>query len=146
MKEIKEILKDHQLKVTDCRIQMLELFHKERKTITHGEIEKSMSVKHDRVTVYRTLHSFLEKNIIHKISSPDHVSKYALCTVEDHCHACKDHTEHVHNTDHLHFVCERCMSTTCIDTDLDKLIPLPSGFKLTQANVTLSGLCSKCSK
>lgn len=146
MKDSKEILRDNDLKVTDCRLQMLELFLKEKKTITHGEIEKSMSIKHDRVTVYRTLNSFLEKNIIHKIASPDHIGKYALCTVQEHCNACKDHKEHVHNIEHLHFVCEKCRSTTCIDMDLDKAIPLPEGFKLVQTNITLMGLCSNCSK
>lgn len=146
MKDNKEILRDNGLKVTDCRLQMLELFLKDKKTITHGEIEKSMSTKHDRVTVYRTLNSFLEKNIIHKIASPDHIGKYALCTVQEHCNDCKDHKEHVHNIEHLHFVCEKCSSTTCIDMDLDKTIPLPEGFKLIQTNITLMGLCSNCSK
>ncbi len=146
MKETKDILKDKHLKVTDCRVQMLELFLKEKKTITHGEIERSLITKHDRVTVYRTLHSFLEKNIIHKIASPDHIGKYALCTVEDNCNECKTHTEHVHNIEHLHFVCEKCKSTTCIDIHLEELIPLPKGFKLNPTNITLTGFCNKCSK
>lgn len=146
MKETIGILKENHLKITDCRVQMLELFMQERKMITHSEIEKSLSVKHDRVTVYRTLNSFIDKNIIHKIASTDPVGKYALCTVEDHCNDCHQHNEHVHNNEHIHFVCDVCKATTCIDSDISKLISLPKGYALNHKNITFSGICDKCGK
>ncbi|MBI4664198.1 MAG: transcriptional repressor [Verrucomicrobia bacterium] len=49
--------------------------------------------------------------------------------------------------DHFHFCCDECGKVFDIDTkDLDGVsqISLPGGFKLTQREISLRGLCPEC--
>ena len=76
--EIKEILKRSQLSVTASREKILHLFLEEAGALAHGDIEKKAGEKFDRVTVYRTLQTFVEKGIIHTIPTVDNSIRYAL--------------------------------------------------------------------
>ena len=64
--EIKEILKRNNLSVTGSREKILSLFFDQPGALAHGDIEKRAGEKFDRVTVYRTLQTFVEKGIIQK--------------------------------------------------------------------------------
>src|ERR1700709_2560919 len=99
-KEINDILKRNQLSVTGSRVKILELFLSKNGALAHGDIEKSAGEKFDRVTVYRTLQSFLDKGIIHSIPTVDNSVRYALC--KDDC------TGGHHLDNHIHFVCKNC--------------------------------------
>ena len=77
--QIDYILKSNQLSVTGSRKRILELFLESNGALAHGDIEKKTGEKFDRVTVYRTLQSFLEKGIIHTIPTADNSIRYALC-------------------------------------------------------------------
>ena len=68
---IDEILKQNQLSVTGSRKKILELFLSNEGALAHSDIEKKTGEKFDRVTIYRTLHTFLEKGIIHNIPTAD---------------------------------------------------------------------------
>ena len=58
-----EILKKNQLSVTDSRKQILELFINSEGALAHSDIEKHTGDIFDRVTVYRTLQTFVDKGI-----------------------------------------------------------------------------------
>src|ERR1700682_5066113 len=104
---IDDILKRHQLSVTDSRKQILSLFLKHPGAFSHGDIEKKVGQEFDRVTIYRTLQTFLDKGIIHNIPTADNFVQYALC--RDNCSA-GHHEDH-----HVHFVCDVCGNTICLD-------------------------------
>lgn len=70
--------------------------------------------------VYRTLQSFVEKGLIHLIPTTDNAIKYALC--KDDCEAGHHHDNHVH------FVCDECGKTTCLDEVTIPSVKLPKGF------------------
>ena len=74
-----EVLKRNQLSVTESRIQILELFYNKNNALEHNDIEKVTGEKFDRVTIYRTLQTFVEKGIIHTIPTADNSVRYALC-------------------------------------------------------------------
>ena len=59
--KIDEILKHNQLSVTGSRKKILELFLSSAGALAHSDIEKKTGEKFDRVTIYRTLNTFLEK-------------------------------------------------------------------------------------
>src|SRR3979409_531449 len=101
--EIKEILKRTKLSVTGGREKILGLFLNHEGALSHGDIEKKAGEKFDRVTVYRTLQTFLEKGIIHAIPTPDNSIRYALCKDD-----CSDGHHHDH---HVHFLCTQCQNT-----------------------------------
>ena len=135
-KEINHILKRNQLSVTGSRTKILELFLSKNEALAHGDIEKNAGEKFDRVTVYRTLQSFLDKGIIHSIPTADNSIRYALC--KDDC------TEGHHHDNHIHFVCKSCGITTCLDDVHIPLVELPKGFKMQQIEMVVSGKCKDC--
>jgi len=129
------ILRRKNLSVTDSRKKILTLFLTAPDALTHGDIEKKAGEKFDRVTVYRTLQTFVEKGIVHTIPTADNTIRYALC---------KDCTEGHHHDDHVHFVCSNCGKTICLDDVVSPRIPLPEGFRAESVQVLIHGCCRNC--
>jgi Fur family ferric uptake transcriptional regulator len=130
------ILKTNQLSITGSRKRILELFLTNNGALAHGDIEKKAGEKIDRVTVYRTLQSFLEKGIIHTIPTADNSVRYALC--KDEC------TEGHHHDNHVHFVCNVCGNTTCLEHVTIPPVKLPAGFQPIDYQMVVTGLCENC--
>jgi Fur family ferric uptake transcriptional regulator len=133
---ITDILKRNQLSVTESRRKILELFHQSKGALAHADIEKSSAEHFDRVTIYRTLQTFVDKGIIHTIPTSDNSVRYALC--KDECSA--GH----HHDDHVHFICDQCDITYCLDHVVVPKLSLPSGFHAKQTDVVVSGVCKNC--
>ena len=131
-----EILKKNQLSVTDGRKKILELFLNSEGALEHADIEKKTGENFDRVTVYRTLQTFVEKGIIHHIPTTDNSILYALC--KDNCEAGHHHDNHVH------FVCDVCNKTICLDDVTVPTVKLPKGFTPEQAEMVVKGVCADC--
>jgi Fur family transcriptional regulator, ferric uptake regulator len=134
--QIQSLLKNNQLSVTDSRTKILELFLASNGAIAHGDIEKKTGEKFDRVTVYRTLQTFVDKGIIHTIPTADNTVRYALC--KDNC------TEGHHHDHHVHFVCELCGKTSCLDGVVVPEVNLPKAYKIKQVDVVVNGICKEC--
>jgi Fur family transcriptional regulator, ferric uptake regulator len=135
-KKIDEILKRNQLSVTSGRRKILELFLHQDGALSHSDIERKAGEKFDRVTVYRTLQAFLEKGLIHSIPTADNSIRYALC--KDNCSA--GH----HRDDHVHFICNACGNTVCLEDVTVPSIKLPRGFLAQQVDMLVSGVCKTC--
>jgi Fur family ferric uptake transcriptional regulator len=133
---INDILKKNQLSVTDSRRKILEFFQHADGALAHADIEKLSGDNFDRVTIYRTLQTFVEKGIIHTIPTADNSVKYALC--KDECEA--GH----HHDDHIHFLCDDCGTTYCLESNVPA-VQLPKGFMVKRTDVVVSGRCGKCS-
>ena len=131
-----DILKNYGLSITESRKQILELFYASKGALAHADIEKSSSAAFDRVTIYRTLQTFVEKGIVHTIPTADNSVLYALC--KDECKAGHHHDNHVH------FICDICGTTYCLDNVSIPTVSLPEGFLLKQADVVVSGICKNC--
>jgi Fur family ferric uptake transcriptional regulator len=134
--QIDEILRKNQLSVTGSRQRILELFLMSNGALAHGDIEKKTGEKFDRVTVYRTLQTFLEKGIIHTIPTVDNSVLYALC--KDNC------TEGHHHDNHIHFICSECGKTICLPDITIPEVKLPSGFLPHEFQMVVTGLCKEC--
>ena len=136
-KKIDDILKRNQLSITSGRRKILEMFLHQDGAMSHSDIEKKAAGKFDRVTVYRTLQAFLEKGLIHNIPTADNSIRYALC--RDNCSA--GH----HRDDHVHFICNACGSTVCLEEVSIPEIRLPGGFVAERVDMLVSGVCKNCS-
>ena len=90
-RDAEEILKHSQLSVTESRKKILHLFQASPGALAHADIENHTSDQYDRVTIYRTLQTFLEKGIIHAIPTADNSVRYALC--KDDCRRGKSRFE-----------------------------------------------------
>ncbi len=136
MSKTLEILKKNQLSVTAGREKILELFINSNGALAHADIEKNIQAGFDRVTVYRTLQTFVEKGIIHHIPTTDNSIKYALC--KDNCEAGHHHDNHVH------FICDKCKKTVCLDEVTVPTVQLPPGFEPKHAEMVVTGICKDC--
>jgi Fur family transcriptional regulator, ferric uptake regulator len=136
--QILDILRKNQLSVTDTRKKILGLFLETDNALEHLDIEKKTGHKFDRVTVYRTLHTFMEKGIIHTIPTPDDSIKYALC--KENC------SQGHHHDNHVHFICAKCGTTICLDETVVPIVQLPNGYQALQVNMTVNGVCRGCKK
>lgn len=134
--QVAETLKRNQLSVTESRKKILELFHQTNSALAHADIEKRTSEQFDRVTIYRTLQTFVEKGIIHTIPTADNSIRYALC--KENC------TEGHHHDNHVHFICDSCGSTYCLENVTNPEVKLPNNFTVKQIDVVVSGICSSC--
>ena len=134
--QIQQLLKRNQLSITDSRSKILELFFQQNGALAHADIEKKSGASFDRVTVYRTLQTFVEKGIIHTIPTADNSILYALC--KDAC------TEGHHHDHHVHFVCSKCSNTICLEDITVPDVKLPNGYQATQVEVVVNGICKEC--
>jgi len=128
------ILQSHKLRITDCRLEIIQEFLEKQVALAHSDLEERLNSQFDRVTIYRTLKTFLDKDLIHKVLDDSGAAKYALCT----------HEEEDHNHEHVHFKCEKCGETTCLDSITLPKISLPPGFKKREMNLLVQGICDKC--
>ena len=136
MKQVEDILKKNHLSVTESRQKIMQLFLNSNGALAHADIEKKTGENFDRVTVYRTLQSFVEKGIIHLIPTKDNSIKYALC--KDDCEAGHHHDNHVH------FICDECSKTICLDDVTVPQVKLPKGFTPQHAEMVVNGICGEC--
>jgi Fur family ferric uptake transcriptional regulator len=136
MKDALDILRSNHLSNTDSRREILQVFLLSRAALAHHDIEKKTGEKFDRVTVYRTLQTFIDKGIVHTIPTSDNAVKYALCREE--C------SEGHHHDNHIHFVCDSCGNTTCLDETAIPQIKLPQGYRQEKVNVIVNGVCKTC--
>jgi Fur family transcriptional regulator, ferric uptake regulator len=129
------LLRDFQLRSTPVRQEILTLFLEKDYALSHHDVESGISNSLDRVTVYRTLKTFLDKGLIHKVLDDEGSLKYALCN-----EAC---TMAEHHHDHIHFKCTKCGQTNCLDLELPT-VNLPKGYQLEAMNVLIQGICDRC--
>lgn len=133
---IKELLKNHDLRLTQGRVDVVNVFFNYNVAVSHSDIETAVDGKYDRVTIYRTLKSFLDKGLIHKILDDRGGIRYALCA--DEC------SEGSHQHNHIHFKCNKCEQTTCLEHVEIPSVKLPRGFFVEESNYLVTGTCDKC--
>ena len=132
--ELKHTLKEHSLRITDCRMDVLEMFLRSTHALSFRDLEDELDT-YDRVTLYRTLNSFIDKGVLHRIPDDSGFASYGIC--HDTCSPEK------HHHDHVHFKCDNCGNIECLPKFHVPKIDIP-GYKVHEANLIMSGLCDSC--
>jgi Fur family transcriptional regulator, ferric uptake regulator len=133
---VDDILRRNSLSVTESRKKILNLFLSVSGALAHGDIERKAGEKFDRVTVYRTLQTFVEKGIIHTIPTTDNSVRYALC--KNNC------TEGHHHDNHVHFICLKCGATLCLEDVIVPDIRMRKGYSVNEIEMVVKGICMDC--
>jgi Fur family ferric uptake transcriptional regulator len=131
-----DILRERGLSVTEGRMRILSMFLDAPGALAHADIEREAGTALDRATVYRTLQAFVGKGLIHQIPTTDNSILYALCRQ-------KCNHEH-HEDDHVHFICDVCQKTMCLDEVTVPRVRLPRGFKPHRSAMVVTGVCREC--
>ncbi len=121
---------------TAAKTEVFNLLNQSEVALSHSEIQSSLDGLCDRVTIYRVLDRLVDEHVVHKVVNVDGGVKYASC------HHCE--TTHNHSHNHIHFSCNKCKSVTCIE-DVEPSFKLPTKYKISEVNFTVSGLCPHCS-
>jgi len=91
----------------------------------------------DAVTVYRTLNTFTEKKLVHRVHGEDRTWRYALSADAT--------TRH----EHPHFVCDACGTVECLEQseipkNFIRSLHVASRYNVHYPEVVLHGVCPKC--
>lgn len=133
--KFEKILENNNIKPTAMRLLVLQFLLNKNVATSLTDVENYFA-KSDRTTLYRTLKTFVEKGISHKIDDGTGIAKYALCEANCHCEI---------DTDlHLHFHCTNCNETVCITEYKIPPIHLPKDYVAENVNLVVKGICDKC--
>ncbi len=146
-----QLLRSARLRVTDVRVQVLEVLGGLGKGQGRGQAIDAAEVvarlpEADRVTVYRTLNTLVEAGLVHRVDPGDRRFRYGLT---DHAHCSPGHHDH----EHPHLICDACGATQCLDDALVTIQSRSGGAgqarrwgHIRQQHVTLHGTCEGCMK
>ncbi len=134
--EIIARMESHGIKPTANRILVAESLLRQKRPMTLAELEAELETV-DRSNIFRSLTLFREHHFIHVIEDGCEGTRYELCLST---HADRDEDMHVH------FHCERCHRTFCLDKTPVPPVSLPEGFSMETANYMIKGICPDCSR
>jgi Fur family ferric uptake transcriptional regulator len=121
-----------QTRNTAAKTTILNVLKDSNAALSHAELLALTNGVCDRVTIYRVLDRLINEDHVHKVVNSDGIIKYAAC----------NHKEH-HSHDHVHFNCEKCNTTTCIEM-VKPVVQLSNEYTITSFNFTVTGVCPKC--
>jgi Fur family transcriptional regulator, ferric uptake regulator len=132
------LLKKTGLKRTPVRLGVLEVLAESDQPLDVADLLKKLPNFTEPVTVYRTLNTFVEKKIIHRVRGEDRSWRYAAGSPVD-------HSEH----QHAHFVCDSCGKVECLSEakfppKLMEKIQARPGYLVSYPEVLLHGTCPHC--
>lgn len=122
------------IKPTAMRLLVLQCLMEQNRALSLNDLEVLLE-NADKSTIFRTLKTFQENYLVHRINEGSGAIKYALCGDDCNCNL---------EDNHIHFLCNKCEKTYCLrDTPITPP-NLPNGFKANFANYLIEGLCSAC--
>lgn len=129
-----ELLEQHGIRPTANRIIVAKALAAAGRSMTLSELEYSI-LSIDKSGIFRALTLFREHRLVHVIEGGGEGVHYELC-----------HSHHHDEDDdqHVHFYCERCQRTFCIDQVPMPSVVLPEGYVSWSSNYLIKGLCPDC--
>jgi len=140
---VKEILHDHQLRITAGRCDVILLFLESSYALSAKDLENQLP-QYDRVTLYRTLHTFIEKGILHLIPHDGGLAYFGLSENIRQQLADKKDQATAHHSDHIHFTCTICGRTECLPDHLVPEVTLPKSYQVDEVALLVKGQCQAC--
>lgn len=131
---IEQTLESHGVRPTAVRVLIYRAAAAHANTFSLMDLEAELDTV-DKSTIFRTLTLFTEHHLLHETEDGSGSKKYCVCHSE---HACSPQERHVH------FYCERCRTTFCLDHTFIPAVPLPEGFNAYEAEYVIKGLCADC--
>ncbi len=124
------------IKPTANRILVLKELMRFSSPASLSDLEKRL-VNMDKSSIFRVLTLFHEHDVVHAFQDGRGTLSYELCESEGEC---------THNDHHVHFFCEKCQQTYCLDHISLSQFNLPEGFTASSASFVIKGTCAKCNE
>lgn len=133
--DYKTIFAQATLRRTAARTAIYKILERANHPVSIEEISASPDVKKlgmDQVTMYRTIHSFVQKGIVRQIDFHEGKFRYELANIPH----------------HHHIVCTSCGSVQDVDDCLKEAaqhaIEKQTGYTVTSHALEFFGLCASC--
>lgn len=133
--DLERQLERRKIKPTAMRLIVLDYLNRHQHALSLKDLEDGLEST-DKATLFRTLKTFEEHKIIHRIDDGSGAMKYAICSDSCEC----DYPQDIH----VHFYCKICHETQCLPRVKVPPINLPGNFSPEEANVVVKGICDKC--
>lgn len=134
--DIISLLENKKVKPTANRILVLKGLLSSSRPMSLSDIEDALPTM-DKSSIFRVLSLFLERDIVHAFEDGRGVVNYEMCESKGSCN---------HKDSHIHFYCESCHRSFCME---DLHIPsfrLPEGFRPSSISFVIKGLCPECGR
>lgn len=136
MENLEKKLLNRGIKPTAVRLLIFKAMTGFRRTFSLSDLETVLETV-NKSTIFRTLTLFHENLLIHSVDDGSGSIKYSICS--DNCMCTLGEL-------HVHFNCNRCGSTYCLESISIPSIQLPDKFLLDSVNFVMKGFCDQCSR
>lgn len=128
-----DLMQEHGVKPTANRILILKALLAAGRPLSMTEVETALESV-DKSIISRTLSVFREHHLLHAVADGDSL-RYEVC----HC------AEEEEDSDrHVHFHCEVCGRTFCLEELPVPAVRLPDGFSVENVEYMAHGVCPAC--
>lgn len=124
------------IRPTANRILVMKTLMGEQNPQSLSNLERKM-VAMDKSSIFRTLTLFLEHDVVHAFEDGRGVLCYELCEEKGACD---------HHDGHIHFYCESCQRSFCMEDIHIPSFELPEGFYPHSISFVIKGECPDCRK
>ncbi len=131
--ELVILLESHGIKPTVNRLIVAKALSEGRRPLSLAELESKIETV-DKSGIFRSLTLFRDSHLVHAIDSAEG-TRYELC---------HSHDSHSDEDIHVHFYCESCHRTFCLEEISIPPVDLPEGYEAQTANYLVKGLCPEC--
>ena len=128
----KDILKNANLRCTQARLDILDVLQHSDMALTQKQITDLLKDRYDKVTIYRTLETFVHTDIVHKAYCREKIWHFELATRcgKGQCHP--------------HFACQLCGKNFCLVGTSYPAVQIPKNFESLRQKVLIEGFCPDC--
>lgn len=133
-KHLIELMERHGVKPTANRIVIARTLSSAGRPMTMTELETELETI-DKSNVFRALQAFREARLVHVLEDTGEGVRYELC-----------HRHHEDEDDdvHVHFYCEECHRTFCLEGTPIPPVSVPEGFEPQTTTYLIKGICPDC--
>lgn len=132
---MEELLKKHGVKVTANRLMIAKALADANMPLSMTELESRLETI-DKSNIFRTLQTFKDAHLVHVLEDTGGGTLYELC------HS----SGHEDDDLHVHFYCETCHKTFCLEDTPVPTVSIPGGYTVESASMLLRGVCPGCKK
>ena len=134
-KHLVELMQGHGVKPTANRIVIARSLAAAGRPMSMTELETELETI-DKSNIFRTLQAFREAHLVHVLDDSGDGVRYELC-----------HASHDGEDDdlHVHFYCEKCHRTFCLEDIPIPPVGVPAGYDVRSVNYLIKGICPDCS-
>lgn len=129
-----KLLEHHGVKPTSNRLLVAKALETAQRPLSLMELETRIKTI-DKSGIFRALTLFREHHMVHVIEDGGDGVRYELCRSHD-----DEHDDDMH----VHFFCEVCRQTYCLDNIKIPPVELPGGFVMNTVNYMVKGTCPNC--